>query len=162
MVRSLSAGTFHSMVVRPDGSLRLWGSGSPTATNGSFPNFGQVSQTPPGPFLQVASGGYHSLGLRSDRTVVAWGRNDNGQCDVPADLGRCRSLAAGRRHSVALRVLPCVGDVTGDGIHSGQDIGTLFAAFGSNDPVCDLDGDGSVSSLDFSIMLAAWGSCPQE
>jgi hypothetical protein len=61
-----------------------------------------------------------------------------------------------------LRVLPCVGDVTGDGIHSGQDIGTLFAAFGSNDPVCDLDGDGSVTSLDFSIMLAAWGSCPQE
>jgi hypothetical protein len=56
----------------------------------------------------------------------------------------------------------CVGDVTGDGIHSGQDIGTLFAAFGSNDSVCDLDGDGSVTSLDFSIMLAAWGSCPQE
>jgi hypothetical protein len=41
-------------------------------------------------------------------------------------------------------------------------VGTLFAAFGSNDPVFDLDGDGSVTSLDFSIMLAAWGSCPQE
>jgi hypothetical protein len=134
------------------GTLRAWGSDQHE----------QVTDCPSGFFLQVASGGYHSVALRTDRTVVAWGRNSAGQCDAPLELGRCKQVAAGRHHSVALRVLPCVGDVNGDGVHSGQDIGALFAAFGAADPFADLDGDGIVTSLDFSIMLAAWGTCAQE
>jgi alpha-tubulin suppressor-like RCC1 family protein len=34
----------------------------------------------------VAAGGNHSLALTSDGTVVAWGRNIEGQCTVPANL----------------------------------------------------------------------------
>jgi alpha-tubulin suppressor-like RCC1 family protein len=31
---------------------------------------------------QVAAGMYHTVGLKSDGTVVALGSNDEGQCDV--------------------------------------------------------------------------------
>ena len=31
---------------------------------------------------QVAVGGYHSLALKGDGTVVAWGENDNGQSNI--------------------------------------------------------------------------------
>jgi len=34
--------------------------------------------------VAVAGGGWHSLGLTSDGTVVAWGRNHKSQCAVPA------------------------------------------------------------------------------
>lgn len=37
-------------------------------------------------FGGVAAGGYHSLGLKLDGSIVAWGWNDGGQCDVPAPL----------------------------------------------------------------------------
>ena len=34
-------------------------------------------------FKAVAGGGYHSLALRKDGSIVAWGWNDRGQCDMP-------------------------------------------------------------------------------
>ena len=34
--------------------------------------------------VAVAAGGYHSLALKSDGTVVAWGYNYFGQSTVPA------------------------------------------------------------------------------
>lgn len=36
-------------------------------------------------------------------TVVAWGSNTNGECNVPADLTNAVAIAAGIEHSVALR-----------------------------------------------------------
>ena len=36
-----------------------------------------------GPFVAVASGGLHGLGLRGDGSVVAWGTNNVGECDAP-------------------------------------------------------------------------------
>ncbi|MCK4681153.1 hypothetical protein KAT82_08490, partial [bacterium] len=34
--------------------------------------------------VAVAGGAYHSLGLKSGGSIVAWGHNDYDQCDVPA------------------------------------------------------------------------------
>ena len=34
-------------------------------------------------FVAIAAGYYHSVGLKSDGTIVAWGYNNFGQCDVP-------------------------------------------------------------------------------
>ena len=35
-------------------------------------------------FVEVAAGRYHTVARRSDGTVVAWGDNWYGQCNVPA------------------------------------------------------------------------------
>src|SRR5262245_64492782 len=35
-------------------------------------------------FVQVAAGAHHTVALRSDGNVVAWGNNNSGQCNVPA------------------------------------------------------------------------------
>ncbi|NBV64908.1 MAG: hypothetical protein EBR71_10695, partial [Planctomycetes bacterium] len=34
------------------------------------------------PYLQVAAGGSHTVALNNDGTLVAWGRNSEGQCNV--------------------------------------------------------------------------------
>src|SRR5439155_1311086 len=53
----------------------------------------------------VAAGQYHSLALRRDGTVVAWGCGlDNaGQCSVPGGLSGVTAIAAGAFHSLALK-----------------------------------------------------------
>src|SRR2546423_1391848 len=51
----------------------------------------------------IAAGAYHSLALKSDGTVVAWGFNATGQSDVPANLRNVIQMAAGGYHSLALR-----------------------------------------------------------
>src|SRR5262249_41224462 len=45
---------------------------------------------------------WHSLALRSDGTVVAWGDNTFGQTNVPPGLRSLAAIAAGRTHSLAL------------------------------------------------------------
>ena len=52
----------------------------------------------------VATGGDHSLALRSDGTVVTWGANwdDYGQTRMPAGLRGVTAVAAGGYHSLAL------------------------------------------------------------
>ena len=54
----------------------------------------------------IIGGEYHSLALRSDGTVVAWGcsgASNYGQCSVPAGLSGVTAIAAGTGHSLALR-----------------------------------------------------------
>jgi alpha-tubulin suppressor-like RCC1 family protein len=53
--------------------------------------------------LAISGGGFHSLALKSDGTVVAWGDNEYGQCAVPAGLSNIVGIAAGFGHSAALR-----------------------------------------------------------
>ncbi len=53
--------------------------------------------------VAVASGWYHTIGLRSDGTVVAWGSNGSGQTNVPTGLSKVVAVAAGNRHSIALK-----------------------------------------------------------
>lgn len=53
--------------------------------------------------VAVACGGGHSLGLRSDGTIVAWGNNYDGQCDVPAPNTDFIAVAGGGFHSLGLK-----------------------------------------------------------
>jgi chitinase len=53
----------------------------------------------------IAAGGYHSLALKGDRTVVAWGclyGSGGGSCSVPSGLSGVTAIAAGEYHSLAL------------------------------------------------------------
>lgn len=52
---------------------------------------------------RVAAGNNHSLAVKSDGSVVAWGHNNDGECDVPVDLRNVVAVAAGNRHSLALK-----------------------------------------------------------
>src|ERR1017187_662521 len=54
-------------------------------------------------FSALAAGYLHSLALKSDSTVVAWGDNYYGQCIVPVGLSNIIAIAAGEYHSLALK-----------------------------------------------------------
>ena len=51
----------------------------------------------------IAAGWAHSLAIKADGTVVAWGSNSDGQTNVPANLSGVIQVAAGFYHSVALK-----------------------------------------------------------
>ncbi len=50
----------------------------------------------------VDGGGRHVLALKTDGTVVAWGRNNHGQTNVPPGLSDVIAIAAGDEFSLAL------------------------------------------------------------
>jgi hypothetical protein len=63
-----------------------------------------IGQVPPGlsGVTGIAAGGFHSLALKSDGTVVAWGDDGLGQTDVPAGLTGVTAIAAGGNFSLGL------------------------------------------------------------
>lgn len=73
------------------GRLVSWGAGQVFPPNG------------PTDIVAVSAAVDHSLALKSDGTVFAWGDNMNGQCDVPAGLANVTEIAAGEFFSVALK-----------------------------------------------------------
>ena len=93
IVVAVAGGAFHSLALRPDGSLVAWGD------NG----FGQGT-IPSGlpEVAAVAAGGNHNVALLSDGIVSAWGDNLWGQCEVPPGMTRVVAVAAGYDHSLAL------------------------------------------------------------
>jgi len=62
-----------------------------------------VAEDLSGGFTAVAAGSYHSLGLKADGAIVAWGDNGYGQCNVPAPNSGFIALAAGCGHSLGLK-----------------------------------------------------------
>ena len=162
-VRPLDAGTYQVVVSNAFGTMLssnatlavvpvfAWG------TNG----FGQTNV--PGTaasVVAVAAGQYHSLALRTDGSVLAWGagttnagtRPQAGQSVVPAGLANATAIAAGGFHSLALAR---DGSVTAWGDNSfGQTTlptglnGVVAVAGGLNHSLA-LKGDGTV---------VAWGA----
>ena len=53
--------------------------------------------------LAIAANGNHSLALRTDGSVIAWGNNAFGQTNVSPGATNVISIAAGSYHSLALR-----------------------------------------------------------
>ena len=53
--------------------------------------------------VSIVRGDKHSLAIRKDGTVVAWGNNNDGQCNVPQGLTGVVAISAGYCHSLALR-----------------------------------------------------------
>ncbi|HEX9062301.1 MAG TPA: X2-like carbohydrate binding domain-containing protein, partial [Clostridia bacterium] len=54
-------------------------------------------------YKAVAAGEHFTVALKQDGTVVAWGDNSCGQCDVPKGLTGVKQIAAGFLHVVALK-----------------------------------------------------------
>ncbi|WP_218011564.1 PxKF domain-containing protein, partial [Azohydromonas lata] len=51
----------------------------------------------------IFAGFGHTVALKRDGTVLAWGYNDLGQINVPAGLSGVRTISAGWDHTVALK-----------------------------------------------------------
>jgi alpha-tubulin suppressor-like RCC1 family protein len=71
-------------------------------------NYINTAYTDPGaaltlPIVAVAAGYTHSLALKAEGTVVAWGANDFGQTSVSAAATNVMAIAAGYWHSLALK-----------------------------------------------------------
>jgi alpha-tubulin suppressor-like RCC1 family protein len=88
-VASISAGQYHILALCTDGTVLAWGYnqrgqlGNGTTIDGNVPvaigGFGELTGKS---VSAVAAGGSHSLALRADGTLAAWGFNHRGQIGV--------------------------------------------------------------------------------
>jgi hypothetical protein len=53
----------------------------------------------------------------------------------------------------------CTGDLNGDALVDGADLGLLLGSWSTANPCVDLSGDGTVDGADLGILLGAWGPC---
>jgi hypothetical protein len=104
--------------------------------------------------VSAVSGGSHIIVLKSDGTLVMWGSNDFGQCNIPSSATNVIAVAGGNTHSLALR---SDGTVVAWGITGGDDRSTVppgltnVVAFGLGEETGHnlvIKGDGTV---------VAWG-----
>ena len=114
-VKDIAAGSSHSLAVKKDGSLWAWGMNR----YGQVGNYTDVSTNDvPAPVkimddvTAVAAGYGHSLAVKNDGTLWAWGANGYGQLgDGTQDNNRqpkmimdnVKAVAAGSDHSLALK-----------------------------------------------------------
>ncbi|MEK7993664.1 MAG: RCC1 domain-containing protein, partial [Planctomycetota bacterium] len=54
-------------------------------------------------FVEVAAGARHSLGLKQDGSIAAWGYNGYGQCTVPSPNGDFIAIEVGTFHCLTAR-----------------------------------------------------------
>jgi alpha-tubulin suppressor-like RCC1 family protein len=122
-IQSIAARDLHSMTLKDDGTVWAWGFnragqlGDGTTTDSSTPVQVTDSNDPSG-YLSgvqaIAAGSFHSLALKNDGTVWAWGGNFAGQLgngtttdsSTPVQVGnldRVKAIAAGWYYSLALK-----------------------------------------------------------
>jgi hypothetical protein len=49
-----------------------------------------------------------------------------------------------------------VGDVDGDGVVNGTDLGLLLGAWGTSNAAADINDDGIVNATDLALLIGAW------
>jgi len=101
--------------------------------------------------LAVAAGGYHSLAVHRDGTVIGWGFNGNGRATPPPTLTDVIAIAAGRDHSVALK---STGVVVAWGLN---DHGQSTVPAGLANVIAITAGDNHTLALKADGKVVAWG-----
>jgi alpha-tubulin suppressor-like RCC1 family protein len=115
---SVACGLRHTLALRDDGTLWAFGSNNEgqlgTGTPGYSYQNGPVQVGVETSWKVIACGGYHSVAIREDGTLWAWGYNVSGQLgngqtsdrNSPVQIGTATnwaSVSCGERHTVAIR-----------------------------------------------------------
>ena len=114
----VDTGRSHTLAINSRGELYAWGDND----NGQV-GIGTITDAELAPkrvgtdsdWEAVSGGGYHSLALKIDGTLYAWGKNDRGQLGIGStdnettpqrvgDAGDWKTIAAGEDHSFALKI----------------------------------------------------------
>jgi hypothetical protein len=99
--------------------------------------------------------------LRTNGTAQGWGDTEFLKCFVPSGSTGILGVACGSNHSILIRAGgpdPVLGDLNGDGVINGADLGSLLGAWGAAPPgaPADLNSDGVVNGADLGALLGAW------
>lgn len=103
-VIGIADGSVQGMVLLQSGNIIAFGSSF--GVNGVPPNNLPMNEIPAGlsnNVAAIAEGGFFAMALKKDGTVAAWGQNDSGQTDVPAQLNAVKSMSAGFDYGLALK-----------------------------------------------------------
>lgn len=162
-VTAFAGGYWHSVVLKADGTVVAWGlnqhgqvTGTPTITN-YLPVITSNPVTLDGQVLSgvtaVAAGNAHTVALRNNGSVIAWGLNESGQTNVPAAAqGEVRAIAAGEYHTVALKLDGSV--VAWGNNFAGQ---TTVPVAAQNGVIAIAAGSGHTVVLRNNGSVVAWG-----
>lgn len=144
----VSAGGFHTVALKSDGSLWAWGwndcgqlGDGTNETRGGPVKIGSDTD-----WIAVSAGMYHTLALKSDNSLWAWGKNEYGQLgdgtnenrNAPVPIGTVddtwTAISAGGEFSVAIKTGGSLW-TWGDNRYGQLGNGTRGAGTGSNVPV---------------------------
>jgi alpha-tubulin suppressor-like RCC1 family protein len=96
---AVSAGEAHSLGLRSDGTLWSWGNNQfgqlGLGYTGSYETSPTRVGSAPNWWVAVSAGNQHSLGLRSDGTLWAWGDNKHGKLGLNDTTDRDRPIRVG-------------------------------------------------------------------
>ncbi len=115
---AIASGANHVLALRRDGSVAAWGYGGAGQLGHGVETHRELTPVVPAGLANVtavAAGEFHSLALKADGSVWAWGLNTDGQCgtgstavarhltpqQVPG-ISAAIAIAAGGKHSLAL------------------------------------------------------------
>jgi len=175
---AIAAGNYHGLAVKSDGTVAAWGDnaagelGNGTTISSSTP----VAVSNLSGATAVAAGGMpgaagHSLALKSDGTVWAWGYNNKGQLgngtttnsSVPVQVSGLSGVAAISANGNDSFALKSDGTVWAWGDNSASQLGNSGAGKSSATPVqVNISGVSSISNgADFGLAVksdgTAWG-----
>jgi len=150
----IAAEGFRMAALLHDGTARAW------TTQGVELALPEVTS----PIADIAIVGGRVVLLLADGSI-ACGAPVGPPCPGPADLPPIATIASGGGFALAISGLPAAprrpGDLDGDGVVDGRDLGRLLGAWGPcpTETPCpaDLSLDGAVGSADLAILLAYWG-----
>jgi alpha-tubulin suppressor-like RCC1 family protein len=130
----------------------------------AFSMYGEASDAPgTSTFTMVRTFSRHVLALAQDGSVVAWGRDWSGECQVPASVSSVLEVAAGEYHSVARMasgVVRCWGSDAAGQCSPPQPITDAFRIAAGGRHTAVLRTDGTVTC--FGSNLAGQSAVPPE
>ena len=159
---AITAGEYHSLGLKQDGSIVAWGSNCDRWGNYT----GQCNiPSPNSGFIAISAGEYHSLGLKQDSSIVAWGSNYDwygnysGQCNIPSPNSGFIAISAGGRHSLAIKKVcqyKLTGDLNDDCRVGWEDVRIFTGQWLDSDGSANLDGFNGINLLDFALLADNW------